>query len=411
MTHPTCRACGTELTDTLVDLGDTPLANSYLPVNDRAAVQAEKAWPLHARVCPNCLLVQVDDAVPASEIFSHYAYFSSYSASWVAHAKRYTEAATARLGLNRDSLVVEVASNDGYLLQHFVANDIPVLGVEPAANIAAEAEKIGVRSKVAFFGRDTAADVVRDYGKADLTAANNVLAHVPDINDFVAGFAIVLKDEGVSTFEFPHLLNLINLNQFDTIYHEHYSYLSLLSVEKIFADNGMRVFDVEELDTHGGSLRIWACKQHAGHQETEGLLAVRAKEAAAQFDVMDGYKGFTVKCETVRDDLVQFLKDCQAGGKKVVAYGAAAKGNTLLNYARVGADLIDYCVDANPHKQNTLLPGSHVPVFDPGKIAETRPDYVLILPWNLKTEISESMSHVRDWGGKFVIAVPGLEIF
>lgn len=408
MTTPTCRACGTDLKHTLVDLGLSPLANSYVPLDQ--ADQTDPSYPLHARVCSNCFLVQVDDVVPPSDIFSHYAYFSSYSSSWVEHARKYCEAAAERLDLGKDSFVVEVASNDGYLLQHFVAKSIPVLGVEPAANIAKEAEKKGVKSLVAFFGKETAEKVVAEHGHANLTAANNVLAHVPDINDFVSGFAAVLADDGVSTFEFPHLLNLLEKTQFDTIYHEHFSYLSLYAVEKCFESNGLKVFDVEELPTHGGSLRVWAQKTIGTRPETDRLAALRAKEAEAGIATLACYQGFDAKCRKIRDDLLAFLKSAKTEGKTVAGYGAAAKGNTLLNYCDIGTDLIDFVVDANPHKQNTLLPGSHIPVHAPDHLKVAKPDYVLILPWNLSTEIMKSMSHVSDWGGKFMVAIPRVEV-
>lgn len=408
MTGLKCRSCGAPLTRTFVDLGMTPLANSY--IRKREDVSRERSYPLHARVCDECFLVQVDDVVPPEEIFSDYAYFSSYSPSWVAHAKRYCEGAADRFGLDASSLVVEVASNDGYLLQHFVDKGVPVLGVEPAANVAAAAEEKGVRSLVAFFEKKTAEDIVRDFGRADLTAANNVLAHVPDINDFVGGFAALLKPEGVSSFEFPHLLNLIEQVQFDTIYHEHFSYLSLHAVEICFERQGLRVFDVEKLPTHGGSLRVWACLEDASHTPTDRLAAMREEETKAGMADPATYEGFTARVERVRDGLLEFLGTAKAEGRKVAAYGAAAKGNTLLNYCGVTADLISFVVDANPNKQGTLLPGSHIPVRAPEVLKSEKPDFVLILPWNLKQEISETASYIHDWGGKFVVAIPELEV-
>ncbi|MEQ8392885.1 MAG: class I SAM-dependent methyltransferase [Thalassospira sp.] len=315
-----------------------------------------------------------------------------------------------KLNLNDQSFVVEVASNDGYLLQHFVTKSIPVLGVEPAANVAKEAEKKGVRSLVAFFGKETAQNVAAQYGQADLTAANNVLAHVPDINDFVSGFAAVLKDDGVATFEFPHLLNLLEKTQFDTIYHEHFSYLSLYAVEKCFELNGLKVFDVEELPTHGGSLRIWAQKANGTRAETDRLMALRAKEETAGIATLAAYEGFDAKVRKIRDDLLAFLKKAKADGKTVAGYGAAAKGNTLLNYCGIDTGLIDFVVDANPHKQNTLLPGSHIPVHAPDSLKDAKPDYVLILPWNLQSEIMKDVSYVQDWGGKFLVAVPEVAV-
>ncbi|MGL4243041.1 MAG: methyltransferase domain-containing protein [Beijerinckiaceae bacterium] len=405
----TCRFCKTPLTLTLVDLGVTPLANSNLRNADEAA--AERSYPLHARVCPSCRLVQVEDVSTPDHIFSDYLYFSSYSESWVRHAERYAEGAIARLGLGPSSKVVEIASNDGYLLKHFVKRGVPVLGVEPAANVAEAAVGIGVPTEVAFFGRATAERLADAGHRADLMAANNVLAHVPDINDFVGGFRILLKDDGAMSVEFPHLLNLLNQVQFDTIYHEHYSYLSLLAVERIFAANGLRVFDVEELPTHGGSLRVWACRaESAARKDGPGLAKVRADEAAAGLDTDAAYAGFDARVRKVREDLVAFLQEQRRAGKRVAAYGAAAKGNTLLNYCGIGADLISFAVDRNPHKQDTLLPGSHIPVSDPERIRQDKPDYVLILPWNLKDEIMAQMADIRGWGGKFVVAIPKLAV-
>lgn len=408
MTAPKCRACGAELNHTLVDLGNSPLANSYVTMDRKDTV--DNRYPLHARVCGDCFLVQVDDVVPPSDIFSDYAYFSSYSTSWVEHARQYCQQSKDRLSLDAQSLVVEVASNDGYLLQHFVDADVPVLGVEPAANVAIEAEKKGVRSLVAFFGKETAEKIIAQYGHADLTAANNVLAHVPDINDFVSGFAMVLKDDGVSTFEFPHLLNLLEKTQFDTIYHEHFSYLSLYAVERCFKQNGLKVFDVEELPTHGGSLRVWAQKASGTRPETASLKAVRAKENAAGIATLACYDGFEQKVIKIRDDLIAFINHANANGKKVAAYGAAAKGNTLLNYCGITSDQIAFVVDANPHKQNSLLPGSRIPVKSPDALRTEQPDYIIILPWNLKDEIMAAVSYVRDWGGQFVVAVPKVQI-
>ncbi|WP_169543353.1 class I SAM-dependent methyltransferase [Sneathiella aquimaris] len=404
-----CRFCDSALTQTFVDLGNTPLANSYL--KNEEAIAGEKSYPLHARVCGNCFLVQVEDAVPAEDIFSDYAYFSSFSDSWVEHARQYSVKLTDMLGLTDASMVMEVASNDGYLLKHFVAQGVQVLGIEPAANVAKTAEKSGVKTEVAFFGKETADRLAAQGLRADLMAANNVMAHVPDINDFISGFNILLADKGVLTIEFPHLLNLIDKVQFDTIYHEHYSYLSLVTVEKILAAHGLKVFDVEELPTHGGSLRIYACKSDCSvYPDGEGLRSVRKKEAAAGMATLDAYAGFTPKVEETRRSVLAFLKDAKAKGKKVAAYGAAAKGNTLLNYCNVGTDLISFVVDRNPEKQNTLLPGSHIPVFAPEHIAQEKPDYVLILPWNLAAEISADMRHISEWGGRFAIPVPTLHL-
>ncbi|WP_395671817.1 methyltransferase domain-containing protein [Phenylobacterium sp.] len=409
-TPPPCRFCGAPLEHTVLDLGRQPLANSNLTCEQLEA-GGEQAWPLHARVCGDCFLVQVDDAVPPEAIFdADYAYFSSYSPSWVAHAKRYAEAMATRLDLGPESLVVEVASNDGYLLQHFLAMDIPVLGVEPTANTAEAARARGVRTEVAFFNADTAPDLAARYGRADLMAANNVLAHVPRIGEFVAGFRHMLKDDGVLTFEFPHLLNLIEQVQFDTIYHEHYSYLSLVAVERVLIAHGLRPFDVELLPTHGGSLRLFVCHAGSGHEETEALHALRAREHAARLDRLEGYDGYTPRVEAVRDSFRAFLAQARSEGKRIAAYGAAAKGNTFLNYCGATADDIVAAFDANPAKQGRYLPGSHVPILSPEKVAEVRPDYVLILPWNLKDEIMGQLAYVRDWGGRFVTASPRTEI-
>jgi SAM-dependent methyltransferase len=410
MSAPLCRFCRTPLTHTFVDLGDQPLANSYLTADELAA-GSERVFPLHARVCSNCFLVQVDDVVPADAIFdAGYAYFSSYSASWVEHARRYAEAMTARFGLGPDSLVVEVASNDGYLLQHFLAKDIPVLGVEPTANTAEAARAKGIPTEVVFFGEASGRDLAARVGRADLMAANNVLAHVPDISDFVAGFREVLKDEGVLTFEFPHLLNLIEKVQFDTIYHEHFSYLSLLAVEQVLRANGLRPFDVELLTTHGGSLRLFVCHAGSGREETQALRALRQREAEAGLGRIETYAGFTPRVEAVRASFRAFLDKAKAEGKRVAAYGAAAKGNTFLNYARATPKDIEAAFDANPAKQGRYLPGSHVPILSPAEVATVKPDYLLILPWNLKDEIMGQMAHIRDWGGQFVTASPETKV-
>lgn len=410
MSPPACRFCRAPLTHTFLDLGDQPLANSNLT---RAQLDAgsERAFPLHARVCDRCFLVQVDDPVAADAIFDEgYAYFSSYSESWVAHAKRYADAMAARFGLGAGSLVVEVASNDGYLLQHFVAMGVPVLGIEPTANTAEAARERGVPTEVMFFNAETGAALAARGVRADLMAANNVLAHVPAIGDFVAGFRHVLKPEGVLTFEFPHLLNLIEKVQFDTIYHEHFSYLSLLAVEQVLRANGLRPFDVELLPTHGGSLRLFCAHEASGHAETEALVALRAREAAAGLGRIETYGGFAERVNAVRDGFLAFLAAAKAEGKSVGAYGAAAKGNTFLNYCGVTSADIAWAFDANPHKQGRFLPGSHVPILAPDEVAEVKPDYLVILPWNLKDEITAQLAHIRDWGGRFVIASPKVEI-
>ncbi|CAN7208479.1 class I SAM-dependent methyltransferase [Phenylobacterium sp. LjRoot164] len=411
MTAPTCRFCRAPLTQTFLDLGDQPLANSYLT---KAQLEAGKEgfYPLHTRVCGNCFLVQADDPVAADAIFDEgYAYFSAYSESWVAHAKRYAEAMAERFQLGPQSLVIEVASNDGYLLQHFKAMGVPVLGIEPTANTAEVAIKErGIPTEVTFFNDATGRDLKARGVAADLMAGNNVLAHVPDIGDFVAGFQHVLKPEGVLTFEFPHLLNLIEKVQFDTIYHEHYSYLSLLAVEKVLRANGLRPFDVELLATHGGSLRLFCAHEASSHQETQALRDLRAREQAANLDKPAGYEGFAARVEEVRRGFLEFLAKAKAEGKSVAAYGAAAKGNTFLNYAGVTPADIVAVFDANPHKQDRFLPGTHIPIHAPAAIADFKPDYVVILPWNLKDEIMGQLAYIRDWGGQFVTAAPDTKV-
>ncbi len=402
---PRCRFCGAPLTTTFVDLGETPLANSYVSKADIAAGR-DRRYPLRARVCGECFLVQVDEPVSAEAIFSDYAYFSSVSASWVEHARRYAEAMIARLRLTARALVVEIASNDGYLLQHFIAAGIPTLGIEPAANVAATATAKGVPTEIAFFGRATAERLATQGMRADLVAANNVLAHVPDIRDFVAGFAILLKPDGVATFEFPHLLNLIGETQFDTIYHEHFSYLSLVAVEKIFAATGLRAFDVEEIPTHGGSLRLFACRTDASHPESARLAALRAKEHDAGLDALGAYRGFAPRVEAVKHAFLAFLAKARAEGKRVAAYGAAAKGNTFLAVCGVGKSDIVCVFDRSAAKQGKLLPGSHIPILAPERIGEIRPDYLVVLPWNLIDEIRRDMAFIAQWGGRFVVAVP-----
>ena len=405
---PRCRSCGAGLTRTFVDLGHTPLANSYLIEND--ADRAEPTYPLHARVCDTCLLVQVEDVVPAEAIFSDYAYFSSYSTSWLTHAAAFAADMTEWLDLGPRSFVVEVASNDGYLLRNFVARGIRSLGIEPAANVAAAAVEAGVPTDVRFFGRDVAADIVAAHGPADLVVANNVLAHVPDLRDFVAGLATVVAPDGVVSIEFPHLLELIDGVQFDTIYHEHFSYFSLLAVERVLGDHGLQVFDVHRLATHGGSLRILAAPRAAGRADGAGLLDVREREAAAGLDRLETYDGWFDKVARCRTLLREFLANARRANRTVVAYGAAAKGNTLLNFCGVSPDDIAYVVDRSPHKQGRFLPGSRLPILDPEAVAVTRPDYLLILPWNLRDEVMAQMSHIRDWGGRFVVAVPTVQV-
>jgi SAM-dependent methyltransferase len=409
MTMPNCLGCGAPLTRTWVDLGEQPLANSNIrPEN---AANPEPRYPLHARVCDNCLLVQVESVVPREAIFNDdYAYFSSFSDSWLAHCRHYATAMTARFGLDATSQVVEIASNDGYMLQYFVGAGVPVLGVEPSANTAAAAIARGVPTDISFFGLETARRLAAAGDAADLLAAKNVLAHVPDINDFAAGIAALLKPQGVFTVEFPHLLRTIEGVQFDTIYHEHFTYLSLLAVENVFARHGLRVFDCEQLPTHGGSLRVFACLNDAAHPLHPGVASVRDLEIAAGLDRPAGYAGFDARCRAVRDGLKAFLETARAEGRTVAGYGAAAKGNTLLNYCGATAADMMFIADRSPAKQGRLSPGSHIPIRDPQAIFDTRPDYVLILPWNLRAEITAQLAAIRDWGGKFVTAVPELMI-
>lgn len=408
MATSVCRFCNNKLSYRFVDLGVMPLANAYL--KPEQLVAEEPAYPLRASVCEKCWLVQADEFVAAADIFSHYAYFSSYSDSWVEHARLFTEMATRRFELTAASQVVEVASNDGYLLKHFVAAGIPSLGVEPAANVAEVARTAGVATECAFFGVATAEDLVKRGSSADLLVGNNVLAHVPDINDFVGGLAILLKPNGVLSVEFPHLLQLIDKVQFDTVYHEHFYYLSLLAVENVFAKFGLKVFDVEELPTHGGSLRVMAgLAASMTHPIGDGVKKVRDDEAAAGFYRVETYTAFQNRIAPIKDDLLHFLRQARSEGKSVAAYGAAAKGNTLLNFCGIGTDLIDYVVDRNPHKQDHLLPGSHLPIHSPDKFSETHPDFVLILPWNLTDEIVRSCS-ISPWGGRFVYAIPELTV-
>ena len=403
-----CRYCGAPLSTQLVDLGSTPLANSYLPPTEEART-TERSYPLKVMVCDSCHLVQTTETIPADAIFDHhYAYLSSYSASWVAHAQRYAEAMTDRFGLGPDSRVVEIASNDGYLLQHFAAKSIPVLGVEPAGHAAEIAEERGVPTRVAFFGRDSATALLAEGFGADLIAANNVLAHVPDIRDFICGFKTLLRPGGVITFEFPHLLNLLRHVQFDTIYHEHYSYLSLLFVERLVGDADMSVFDVEELPTHGGSLRVFVQHRTGPHQVCSGVTKVR--DAEAELASGTAYAPFGQAVNDVCRGFRVFLDTAKADGKTVAAYGAAAKGNTFLNVCGVRTPEIAFAVDKNPEKQGRLLPGSHIPVHASAALYEQRPDFVVILPWNLAPEISAEHARISDWGGRFVTAVPTVRV-
>ena len=400
-----CLSCGALLRHTFVDLGMSPLCESYVPrekLNDM-----EPFYPLHVYVCDQCFLVQLQEYVSPAEIFTEYAYFSSYADSWVEHMRRYADMISDRLRLGATSLVVEVASNDGYLLQHFVNKGIPVLGIEPAANVARVAVEKGVPTLVKFFGEQTARELRADGMQADLVCGANVLAQVPDPNDFVKGLQVLLKPRGVVTIEFPHLMRLMQESQFDTIYHEHFSYFSFLSAEKIFAAQGLTLFDVEELPTHGGSLRVYA--RHTGDTTkpvTERARELRRREVDAGLLRVETYASFGEQVKETKRKLLEFLIGAKRRGKTVAGYGAPGKGNTLLNYCGVGTDFIDFTVDRSPYKQGKFLPGTHIPIHPPDRIRETRPDYVLILPWNFKDEIVQQMAYIREWGGKFVVPIP-----
>lgn len=407
MSELLCRFCGAPLSHVFADLGMSPLSNSY--VRPEQLHQMEPFYPLTVYVCERCFLVQLPAVETPENIFSDYAYFSSYSESWLEHARRYCAAMSERLGLSAESQVIEIASNDGYLLQYFAQAGVPVLGIEPAANVADVARAHGVDTIVKFFGVATATELAAAGLKADLLLGNNVLAHVPDINDFVAGMRLALKPNGTITMEFPHLMQLMIGNQFDTIYHEHFSYLSFLTVRQIFAAHGLTVFDVDELPTHGGSLRIYAA--HAGVAEVRpSVAALEAREREFGLARIDAYLGFAEQVRQTKRSLLQFLIRAKEEGKRVVGYGAPAKGNTLLNYCGVRTDFLDFTVDRSPHKQGLFLPGTHIPIHAPEKIAETRPDYVMILPWNLRNEIVEQIRHVREWGGRFVVPIPRVEV-
>lgn len=406
--QPTCQSCAAPLSRTLVDLGMQPLANSYVQA-DRAH-ESEPLFPLYVRVCDSCLLVQVDPVQAPEDIFVDYAYFSSFSDSWLKHCSDYTDTVAERFRLGQQSQVVEIASNDGYLLQYFQAKGIPVLGVEPAANVAKTAIARGIPTEVAFFGEETARRLASAGLQADLLAAKNVLAHVPDINDFVAGVRLMLKPDGVFTVEFPHLLNLIREVQFDTIYHEHFTYLSLLALEPVLRRHGLAAFDVEKQPTHGGSLRLYVAHREAGREPSSRVAEVFADERAAELDRPIGYDRFEARVQDVRWGLLNFLASAKADSKSVVAYGAAAKGNTLLNYCGITADDVSFVVDRNPAKQGRLLPGSHLPVRPVESLIEARPDYVLILPWNLRDEVIAQLPQVSGWAGRFVTAIPEIKI-
>ncbi len=408
MTASACRFCGTALRRSFVDLGRSPLSNAFLTAHQLS--EMEPHYPLRAYVCEKCLLVQLEAFASPATIFTDYPYFSSFSETWLRHAEAYAARMTRELGLGAESLVVELASNDGYLLRYFRQLGIAVLGVEPAANVAAVAEAGGVPTEVAFFGEATAHRLIAAGRQPDLICANNVLAHVPDLNDFVAGLPILLKPSGTITVEFPHLLRLIEERQFDTIYHEHFSYFSLLVVDKVFARHGLSVFDVDRLSTHGGSLRIHACHAGAAPPRTDRFAAVLAEEAEAGLDDPTGYDRFAASVIDIKCQVLEFLIAARRAGKLVAGYGAPAKGNTLLNYCGVGPELLAFTVDRSPHKQGRFLPGMQIPIFAPERIFAVRPDYVFILPWNLKDEIIEQMRGVRDWGGRFVVPIPNLRV-
>jgi SAM-dependent methyltransferase len=408
MSQTSCRFCGAPVEAVFADLGMSPLANSYLPPERVNAM--EPFYPLRALVCGNCFLVQLEEFETPQEIFSDYAYFSSYSSSWLEHSRRYAEQMTDRLGLGPSSHVIEIASNDGYLLQFFHERQIPVLGIEPAANVARVAVQKGIPTLVEFFGVKTASSLAVE-SAADLLLGNNVLAHVPDLNDFVAGMKVLLKPGGVITMEFPHLMRLIEDNQWDTIYHEHFSYFSFLTVSRVFEAHGLRLFDIEELPTHGGSLRIYGA--HADDEqkpESDAARGMRERERAAGYEQLDTYLGYGRRVEADKRQILSFLIDLKAQGLRVVGYGAPAKGNTLLNYCGVRTDFIDYTCDLNPHKQGHFLPGSHIPIRSPEQIREDHPDVIVILPWNLKDEIVEQLAFIRKWGGRFAARTPELNL-
>lgn len=406
---PECRFCKSSLRHTFVDLGMSPLCESFLAAEQLNRM--EPFYPLHVFVCEECFLAQLEEYVSPEEIFTEYAYFSSYSNSWLQHAKNYTDLMVKRFKFNAQSLVVELASNDGYLLQYFIEKDIPVLGVEPAKNVARVAIEKGIPTLTEFFGEKTATRLVSQGKQADLVLGNNVLAQVPDLNDFVTGMKILLKPCGIITIEFPHLMCLMEENQFDTIYHEHFSYFSLTAVEKVFAAHKLTLFDVEELPTHGGSLRIYARHvDDVSKPVTEKVKELRSKENNYGITRMETYFAFSRKVEETKRKLLEFLIKVKREGKSVVGYGAPGKGNTLLNYCGIRTDFIDYTVDRNPYKHGKFTPGTHIPIFPPDRIRETRPDYVFILPWNLKNEIIAQESYIREWGGKFIVPIPEVEV-
>ena len=405
-----CRFCGASLSHTFVDLGMSPLCESYRTVEQLN--QKEPFYPLHVYVCGTCFLVQLEEFVPPEEIFTEYAYFSSYSDSWLSHSRSYVEMVTNRFGLSANSYVVELASNDGYLLQYFVEKGIPVLGVEPAANVAAAAISKGVPTLVQFFGERTARDLVSKGTSADLIVGNNVLAQVPDLNDFVLGMKILLKPDGIITMEFPHLLRLIEENQFDTIYHEHFSYFSFRTAEAVFAAHGLVLFDVEEIPTHGGSLRIFGRHAEDGSKGiTDAVVRLKEREVEYGLENLERYASFGENVKETKRKLLEFLIRAKREGKRIAGYGAPGKGNTLLNYCGIRTDFIDFTVDRNPYKQGKFLPGTNIPIHSPDRIRQERPEYVLILPWNFREEIMRQLEYIREWGGKFVVPIPEVTVF
>ncbi len=404
-----CRFCNKPLTNIFVDLDTSPLSNAFIK-KERIA-EPERKYPLCAYVCDNCFLVQLDEFEKPENIFEDYAYFSSYSSTWLEHAKNYVDMIIEKFSFDKKNLIIEIASNDGYLLQFFKEKNIPILGIEPAVNVAKVAKEKGIPTITKFFTVNTANELKRNNKNADLIIGNNVLAHVPNLNDFVQGLKILLKTTGIITLEFPHILQLIQKNQFDTIYHEHFSYFSLLTVEKIFSFYGLTIFDVDEIPTHGGSLRIYI--KHLENKDIsihERISVLLKKEKDEGLENLSTYTNFIKSVNEIKKQLQEFVNDVKNSGEKIVCYGAAAKGNTLLNYCKIGTNFIDYVVDQNPHKQGLFLPGTHIPIKNPDEIKKTKPDYLIIMPWNLKNEIMEEMKIIRTWGGKFVIPIPEVKI-
>lgn len=407
---PVCRFCSAPLKHTLVDLGMSPLCENFL--SSEQLNHMEPFYPLRVYVCESCFLAQLEEYVSPEEIFNEYAYFSSYADSWLQHAKNYTDLMIERFGFNAESSVVEIASNDGYLLQYFVEKNIPVLGIEPAGNVAKVAIEKGIPTIVEFFGEKMAKDMVSKGTQADLLLGNNVLAQVPDLNDFIRGMKVLLKPQGIITIEFPHLVRLMEENQFDTIYHEHFSYFSFIAVEKIFAAHQLTIFDVEELPTHGGSLRIYARHTEDKTRPLSGMVnELRSREETAGLTRMETYSAFSEQVKETKRKLLEFLIKVKREGKTVCGYGAPGKGNTLLNYCGIRTDFLDYTVDRNPYKHGKFTPGTHIPIFPPEKIQDTRPDYLLILPWNVKDEIMKQQSYIKEWGGQFIVPIPEVKVY